>query len=256
MVNEYVLEVRNLHTCFAGDCIHEDLNFEVRRGEIFAVVGGSGSGKTVLLREALLLQEPTAGTIRIFGEASRRAEKEGLRQRTGVLFQHGALFSSLTVQQNVEAPLLEHTTLSPRLRHELGCLKLALVGLASESGRKLPSQLSGGMLKRAALARALALDPELLFLDEPTAGLDPASADALDELILQLRDSLGLTVVMITHDLDTLWRAADRAIFLGEGRILAGGTMEEISGSGHPLVQAYFQGNRGRGAREAAWNPG
>ena len=255
-MSESVLEVRNLHTCFGRDCIHADLNFEIRRGEIFAIVGGSGSGKTVLLREALLLQKPTAGTIKVLGESPRQAERHGLRQRTGVLFQHGALFSSLTVQENVETPIVEHTTLSPELRQELGCLKLALVGLASETGRKFPAQLSGGMLKRAALARALALDPELLFLDEPTAGLDPASADALDELILQLRDSLGLTVVMITHDLDTLWRVADRAIFLGEGRILASGTMEEMSHSEHPLLQAYFQGNRGRGAREAAWNHG
>ncbi len=255
-MSEYALEVHDLHTCFGRDCIHEGLSFEVRRGEIFAIVGGSGSGKTVLLREALLLQEPTAGTIRLFGQSPRQLKKDGLRERTGVLFQHGALFSSLTVQQNVETPIVEHTALSPELRHELGCLKLALVGLAPETGRKFPAQLSGGMLKRAALARALALDPELLFLDEPTAGLDPASADALDELILQLRDSLGLTVIMITHDLNTLWRTADRAIFLGERRILAEGTMEEISRSEHPLLRAYFQGSRGRGAKEARWNPG
>lgn len=249
---EKALEVQNLYTCFGANCIHEDVSFDVSRGEIFAVVGGSGSGKTLLLREALMLHRPTAGRIRLFG----RPPGELVRRRTGVLFQHGALFSGLTVQQNVEVPLAEHTRLPAASRSELACLKIALVGLPADAAGKYPAQLSGGMLKRAALARALALDPELLFLDEPTAGLDPASADALDELILQLRDSLELTVMMITHDLDTLWRTADRALFLGEGRALAIGTMDALDHSEHPLLRAYFRGARGRGAKEARWNPG
>lgn len=248
------LEVRHLYTCFGPVCVHEDISFDVFPGEIFAVVGGSGSGKTLLVREALLLHRPTSGRIRVLGREPR--DLEGIRRRTGVLFQHGALFSGLTVEQNVEVPLREHTGLPAETRRELACLKLALVGLPADAGSKYPAQLSGGMLKRAALARALALDPELLFLDEPTAGLDPDSADGLDELVLQLRDSLRITVVMITHDLDTLWRTADRALFLGERRALAVGTMEELSRSPHPLLQAYFQGARGRGAREARWNPG
>jgi phospholipid/cholesterol/gamma-HCH transport system ATP-binding protein len=251
-----IVDVRGLHTRFGSAVVHEDVNFSVRRGEIFALVGASGCGKSTLLREAIALQPPASGSIRVFGlEVVGLGDEEALplRRRWGVMFERGALFSSLTVTENVGMVLHEHTPLGAHLIEEIAALKIALTGLPADAGPKYPNELSGGMRKRAALARAMALDPELLFLDEPTAGLDPLSAAGIDELVRNLRDALGLTILMSTHDLDLLWRAADRVAVLGEGRILGIGTMTELAGSEHPLIREYFYGPRGRAAREQAW---
>ena len=238
-----VIEIRGLSTRFDALQVHEALDLDVARGEVMALVGGSGSGKTTLLREVIMLQQPSGGSIRLFGEevvGIGEAAAERLRRRFGVLFQQGALFSSMTVLENVMVPLREHTRLPRDWLRELAALKIALAGLPAHAADKLPRQLSGGMLKRASLARALALDPELLFLDEPTAGLDPLSAGALDELVLQLKESLGLTIVMVTHDLDSLWRTTDRVAFLGERRVIGHAPMRELVRSPHPLVRDYF----------------
>jgi phospholipid/cholesterol/gamma-HCH transport system ATP-binding protein len=250
-----VIVVRGLHTRFGETIIHENLDFTVQRGEIVALVGGSGSGKTTLLRAIILLLEPTAGSIQLFGQEIIGISESAafrLRRRFGMLFQQGALFSALTVRENVAMPLREHTRLPAQRIAKIADLKIALAGLPADAGNKLPRELSGGMLKRAALARALALDPALLFLDEPTAGLDPVSAGAFDELVVQLKESLGLTVVMVTHDLDTLWQATDRVAFLGERRVIGYAPMRELSRADHPLIRAYFEGPRGRAAREQA----
>jgi phospholipid/cholesterol/gamma-HCH transport system ATP-binding protein len=220
------------------------------------LVGASGCGKSTLLRETLVLQRPVSGSIRVFGrEVVALSDQDALplRRRWGVMFERGALFSALTVQDNVGMVLREHTTLGPTLIDEIAALKIALTGLPPDAGSKFPSELSGGMRKRAALARALALDPELLLLDEPTAGLDPLSASGIDDLVRQLRDALGLTIMMVTHDLDLLWRVADRVAVLGERQILGTGTMQELSTSAHPLIREYFYGPRGRAAREQTW---
>jgi phospholipid/cholesterol/gamma-HCH transport system ATP-binding protein len=249
-----VIDVRGLATRFGSLVLHEALDLEIRRGEVVALVGGSGSGKTTLLREIIMLQRPSAGAIHLFGEdvvGIGEAAAQRLRRRFGVLFQMGALFSSLTVLENVMVPLREHTDLPPRQIAELGALKMALAGLPIHAADKLPRQLSGGMIKRASLARALALDPELLFLDEPTAGLDPISAGALDELVLQLRESLGLTVVMVTHDLDSLWRITDRVAFLGERRVLGLAPMRELVRDPSPQIRDYFDSPRARAAATA-----
>jgi phospholipid/cholesterol/gamma-HCH transport system ATP-binding protein len=251
-----IVEVRGLQTRFGAAVVHEDVSFSVHRGEIFALVGASGCGKSTLLREAIALQPPAAGSIRVFGHEVTGLNDEDalpLRRRWGVMFERGALFSSLSVTENVGMVLHEHTPLDARLIEEIAALKIALTGLPADAGPKYPSELSGGMRKRAALARAMALDPELLFLDEPTAGLDPLSAAGIDELVRNLRDALGLTIMLVTHDLDLLWRAADRVAVLGEGRILGMGTMTELADSGHPLIHEYFYGPRGRAAREQAW---
>jgi phospholipid/cholesterol/gamma-HCH transport system ATP-binding protein len=251
-----VIAVRGLRTQFGAEIIHDALDFEVRRGEIIALVGGSGSGKTTLLRAIIMLLKPTAGSIKLLGQEVIGINDSAafrLRRRFGMLFQQGALFSSLTVRENVAAPLREHTQLPASLIAEIANLKIVLAGLSSDTGNKLPRELSGGMLKRAALARALALDPALLFLDEPTAGLDPVSAGAFDQLVVQLKDSLDLTVVMVTHDLDTLWQATDRVAFLGEKRVIGYAPMRELTVTDHPLIQAYFAGPRGRAAREQAF---
>lgn len=251
-VDDIVVEVSHLSTRFGDKVVHDDVNLLVQRGEILAVVGGSGSGKSTLLREMVLLQRPSAGSIRVFGtEITDLAERHAhwLRRRTGVLFQYGALFGALTTLENVAVPLKEHTRLSPHLIDEIASMKISFTGLARADGALLPSQLSGGMRKRAGLARAIALDPELLFLDEPTSGLDPLSADAFDELVLSLKASLGLTIVMVTHDMDSLWRVADRVVLLGDAHILATGTMAELAASSDPAVQRFFQGPRGRAAR-------
>ena len=251
-----VVEVERVNTRFGAAVVHEDVSLTVRRGEVFALVGASGCGKSTLLREIILLQQPVSGSIRVFGkEVIGLTDEEALplRRRWGVMFERGALFSSLTVTENVGMVIDEHAALDAPLAAEIAALKIALTGLPPDAGAKYPSELSGGMRKRAALARALALDPELLFLDEPTAGLDPLSATGIDELIRQLREALGLTIMMVTHDLDLLWRAADRVGVLHEGRILGVGTMEELSRSEHPLVREYFYGPRGRAAREQAW---
>ncbi len=246
-----IIVVRDLVTGFGPVIIHENLDLDIRRGEVVALVGGSGSGKTTLLRAIIMLLRPLAGSIKLFGQeivGISDAAAFRLRRRFGMLFQQGALFSSLSVRENVGVPLREHTRLPARQIAEIADLKIALAGLPADAGDKLPRELSGGMLKRAALARALALDPALLFLDEPTAGLDPVSAGAFDELVVQLKESLGLTVVMVTHDLDTLWQATDRVAFLGEKRVIAFEPMRALTRFEHPLIQAYFAGPRGRAA--------
>jgi phospholipid/cholesterol/gamma-HCH transport system ATP-binding protein len=251
-----VVAISDLCTRFGAAVVHENVSMAVNRGEIFALVGGSGCGKSTLLREAILLQQPVSGSIRVFGQEVVGLSDEAalpLRRRWGVMFERGALFSSLTVAENVGMVLHEHTRLSARLIREIAAVKIALTGLPVDAGPKYPNELSGGMRKRAALARALALDPELLFLDEPTAGLDPLSASGIDELVRSLRDALGLTIMMVTHDLDLLWRAADRVAVLGDGHILGIGTMPELSQSQDPMIREYFYGPRGRAAREQAW---
>ncbi|RMG32988.1 MAG: ATP-binding cassette domain-containing protein [Gammaproteobacteria bacterium] len=252
---ERVIEVRGLTMRFGSKTVHENVDFDILRGEVVAIVGGSGSGKSTLLREMTMLQRPTAGTIRLFGQAVDRLDERqrlALRRRFGILFQNGALFGGETVLENIATPLLEHTRLERTLVDELAAIKLRLSGLAVEDGQLYPSQLSGGMRKRAALARAMALDPELLFLDEPTSGLDPISADALDELVLELKAALGPTIVLVTHDMDSLWRIADRVMLLGEGRLLAVGTMAALARSTDPAVARFFNGPRGRAAMMAA----
>jgi phospholipid/cholesterol/gamma-HCH transport system ATP-binding protein len=249
---EAVVKVSGLTMRFGDKLIHEDLDLSVQRGEILAIVGGSGSGKTTLLREMALLQDPTAGTVEILGSdvaGLSEARILRLRQHIGVLFQNGALFGGLNVLENVGTPLREHTRLSDGLIDEIARLKLALVGLTAADGLLYPNQLSGGMRKRAALARAIALDPDLLFLDEPTSGLDPLSADGFDELVLELKAALDPTVVLVSHDLDTLWRVADRVVLIGDGRLLADGSMQELARSEDPAVVRFFQGPRGRAAQ-------
>ena len=256
---DHPVEMSGIRTCFGPTCIHDNLDLTVNRGEILALVGASGCGKSVLLREMILLARPSAGQVRLFGEkvgSLDGAEANRLRRRIGILFQQGALFNSLTVLENISVPLREQTDLPLPLIRDIALLKLRLAGLTPDAAPKYPSQLSGGMHKRAALARALAMDPDLLVLDEPGTGLDPAGADALDELIRDLHQSLGLTVVMTTHDLDTLWRVSHRVAFLAERRILATGTMEELSESADPRVASYFQGPRARAARSISWNRG
>ncbi len=251
-----VIDIRNLHTRYGAAVVHEDVSLSVQPGEIFALVGGSGCGKSTLLRAIIMLLQPESGSIRVFGlETIGLNDKEALplRRRWGVMFERGALFSSLTVAENVGMVLREHTQLSEQLINEVAAVKIALTGLPADTGAKYPSELSGGMRKRAALARAIALDPELLFLDEPTAGLDPLSASGIDELVRSLRDALGLTIMMVTHDLDLLWRATDRVGVLDGGHILGVGTMAELAQSEHPVIREYFYGPRGRAAREQAW---
>lgn len=250
-----VIEARGLTMRFGKKLVHENVDFDIYRGEVLAIVGGSGSGKSTLLREMTMLQQPTAGTIRLLGQQiSDLGERQrlALRRRFGVLFQNGALFGGETVLQNIATPLHEHTRLDHQLIEEIAAIKLRLAGLQLEDGLLYPSQLSGGMRKRAALARAIALDPELLFLDEPTSGLDPLSAEALDELVLQLKAALGPTIVIVTHDMDSLWRIADRVMLVGDARLLATGTMPELATSTDPAVMRFFQGPRGRAAMAQA----
>lgn len=255
----HVIEVSGLHTRFGGRVIHEDLDLTVRRGEILALVGASGTGKSTLLREMIGLARPAKGTVRVLGRMVSGVPEGGLswlRRSAGVLFQGGALFSSLTVLENTALPLAEHTDLDPVFIRELALVKILLAGLPRESAGLFPSELSGGMRKRAGLARAIALDPELLFLDEPTSGLDPVSSDAFDDLILRLRTSLGLTVVMVTHDLDSLLKTADRVAILGDRRILAVGPLPEVARIDHPFIREFFHGPRGRTINQAAWKHG
>lgn len=254
-MGETVIEVEGIVTRLGGALIHDGVSLSVARGEVAALIGGSGSGKSVLLKEIIGLIRPQAGTIKLFGEdvwQAAEAELMALRRRFGVLFQDGALFSSLTVEQNVAAPLREHTDLAPADCLELARLKIALVGLPASAYAKMPSELSGGMRKRAALARALALDPELLFLDEPTSGLDPISARAFDRLIRLLSDSLGLTVFLVTHDLDTLLSMVDRIIVLAQGKVLGQGTVEDLRSIEDPWLQDYFSARTLRRLRDGS----
>ncbi|SET19950.1 ABC transporter ATP-binding protein [Oceanicella actignis] len=251
-----IIEVRGLRTQFGAQVVHDGLDLDVRRGEVLGVVGGSGTGKSVLLRTIIGLNRPAAGSVRVLGVdmlRAPRAERARVERSWGVLFQNGALFSSLTVQQNVEAPLREARDLGLDDADiaELARLRIAMAGLAPGAAAKMPAELSGGMRKRAGLARALALDPQILFLDEPTAGLDPIGAAAFDQLIGRLQRALGLTVFMVTHDLDSLNAVCDRIAVLAERRVLAVGTMEEMLAVDHPWVREYFHGPRARAALRA-----
>ncbi|HNP28640.1 MAG TPA: ATP-binding cassette domain-containing protein [Nitrospirales bacterium] len=244
-----VIEVSHVYTRFGDAVVHEDINLTIVPGEIFAIAGGNGSGKSTLLREIIGLHPQTEGTIRLFGQDVSGLGGQGAQnvyRRLGVMFQQGALFSSLTLAENVAVPLKEHTDVSAELIRDIVAMKIATVDLPLSSAGKFPSELSGGMRRRAALARAIVMDPELLFLDEPTAGLDPIIAAGFDELVLQLKAVLGLTVVMVTHDLDSLWQIADRVAVLGSGTILGTGTMQELSESSDPIIHEYFHGPRGR----------
>ena len=251
MTGEVIIRVRGLRNQFGSHVVHEDLDLDVRRGEILGVVGGSGTGKSVLLRSITGLQKPAAGTVEVFGTDvwhGALAARDTLDDRWGVMFQDGALFSSLTVRENVEVPLRRVPDLDPATRAELADLKIAMVGLPYLAGDKYPSELSGGMRKRAGLARALALDPEIVFLDEPTAGLDPSGAAAFDRLIRDLSRALGLTVFLVTHDLDTLYATCDRIAVLAGRKVLAEGTLQDMLGVDDPWVQEYFHGPRARAA--------
>jgi phospholipid/cholesterol/gamma-HCH transport system ATP-binding protein len=250
-----IIAVRGLRNSFGEQVVHEHLDLDVRRGEILGVVGGSGTGKSVLMRSIIGLQAPDAGDVLVFDESTLgREEVDALdiRKRWGVLFQGGALFSTLTVAENVQVPLREfYPAMSQTLMDEIAAYKVVMTGLPPEAGPKFPAELSGGMRKRAGLARALALDPELLFLDEPTAGLDPIGAAAFDELTKSLQKTMGLTVFLITHDLDTLYAICDRVAVLADRRVIAVGTIAELLALDHPWIQEYFNGPRGRAATAA-----
>lgn len=254
-----IIRVRGLVNRFGTQTVHDQLELDVWPGEVLGIVGGSGTGKSVLLRTIIGLNHPAAGSIEVFGaeltglKPSRRRDYE---RRWGVLFQDGALFSSLTVAENIQVPLRENLKLSPRMRREIAALKIAMVGLPPEAGNKYPSELSGGMRKRAGLARALALDPELVFLDEPTAGLDPIGAAAFDQLILDLQKSLGLTVFMVTHDLDSLNAICNRVAVLAERRVLVCGDIPTLRQHPHPWIREYFNGPRARAAGFTAQEAG
>ena len=252
---ETIIEVRGLLSQFGDRTIHENLDLDVQRGEVLGVVGGSGTGKTVLLNSIIGLKQPEGGLVKLFGvdrETMSKDEAAEIERRTGVLFQQGALFSALTVLDNVASPLVEHTNLPANTIRELAEMKIAMVGLKPESHYLKPAELSGGMRKRVGLARALALDPELIFLDEPTAGLDPIGAAAFDQLIRDLSDDLDLTVFMITHDLDSLYAICDQVAVLADKHVVEKATVQELEGSDHPWIKEYFLGPRGRAAHKAA----
>jgi len=247
---EAVIHIRGLVNGFGGKVLHDHIDLDVWRGEVLGVVGGSGSGKSVLLRSIIGLIQPREGTVEVFGQQTGEVESAAMRaleMRWGVLFQEGALFSSQTVTENIQVPLREYTDMSQSLMDEIAAMKLALVGLPADTGDKYPSELSGGMKKRAGLARALALDPELLFLDEPTAGLDPISANQFDVLIRSLQRALGLTVFLVTHDIDTLRAVTDRIAVLVNRKLVIG-TIAELRRNTDPWIQDYFSGVRGRAA--------
>jgi phospholipid/cholesterol/gamma-HCH transport system ATP-binding protein len=252
----YPIEIEGLRNSFGEQVIHENLSLQVKRGEILGVVGGSGTGKSVLMRSIIGLQTPDEGEVRVFGQntvGSEPDEEAAVRSRWGVLFQGGALFSTLTVAENVEVPLKQfYPELDDELRHEIARFKVVMSGLPEDAAAKYPSELSGGMKKRAGLARALALDPELLFLDEPTAGLDPIGAANFDNLTRELADVLGLTVFLITHDLDTLYAICDRVAVLADKQVIAVGTIPELLELDHPWIQEYFNGPRSRAAQATA----
>ncbi|KTD83085.1 ABC transporter ATP-binding protein [Legionella waltersii] len=238
-----VIEIQGLKNNLGGQWVHTDVNLTVEKGEVLAIIGGSGSGKTTILRSLLMLLKPTAGSIKVFGEEIYKLSPEEtlkLRRRWGMLFQHSALFSAMTVLENVMFPMKEFTKLEPQFMQELALLKVSLVGLPKEAAVKFPSELSGGMQRRAAAARAIAMDPELLFLDEPTTGLDPRGARLFDDLVVFLKEALNLTVVMISHDIESLKRTTDRVAFVGEGKILSVAPIKELMKNKHPLIAEYF----------------
>lgn len=248
---DLAIRLRGITNTFDQHVVHKDLDLDIRRGEVIGVIGPSGCGKSVLLRSIVGLKTPQAGSVEVFGQDVLKLsarERTNVEKRWGVMFQDGALFSNLTVRENVMVPMVEHVNLTKPLRLELADMKIKLAGLDASAGDKLPSDLSGGMRKRAALARALAVDAELLFLDEPTAGLDPITAARFDELVRDLQQALGLTVFLVTHDLDSLAATCDRIAVLGEKKVMAVGPMEELRKSDHPWMKEYFGGPRGRAA--------
>ncbi len=249
---ENIISIQGLKVGFGSRLIMDGLDLNVKQGEILGVVGASGTGKSVLLRTIIGLIQQREGSIEVLGQNLTTAtddERREIEKRWGVLFQHGALFSSLNVKQNIQVPLREHAHLSQAMMEEIAMLRIEQVGLKPEAAERMPSELSGGMIKRAALARALALDPDILFLDEPTSGLDPIGAQEFDELIQTLQKTLGLTIFMVTHDLDSLATACNRIAALGEGKVLAIGDIEVMKSYNHPWLKAYFQGPRARAAR-------
>ncbi|MBM1220953.1 ABC transporter ATP-binding protein [Ponticoccus sp. SC2-23] len=258
MAQDTIITLRGVTNRFGDHVVHENLDLDVHRGEILGVVGGSGAGKSVLLRTITGLQRPASGHVRVFDNDVYEAgdeDRAAIEARWGVMFQDGALFSSLTVRENVEVPMKAVAGLDPEIAHALADLKIAMVGLPRSAGDKFPSELSGGMRKRAGLARSLALDPEIVFLDEPTAGLDPIGAADFDALIRGLSQSLGLTVFLVTHDLDTLHAVCDRIAVLAERRVLVSGTMDDMLCVDHPWVRSYFHGPRARAALHASEEP-
>jgi phospholipid/cholesterol/gamma-HCH transport system ATP-binding protein len=256
--HETIIRVRGLKVGFGDKLVMNGLDLDIHRGEVLGFVGASGAGKSVLTRTILGLIPKRAGRIEVWGrdiDEMSHAERDHIEQRWGVLFQQGALFSNLTVKQNIQAPMREHLGISRRLRDELAMLKIALVGLPPDAANKYPSELSGGMIKRAALARALALDPDILFLDEPTSGLDPIGAGEFDDLIATLQKTLDLTVFMVTHDLDSLYAICDRVAALGQGRVIAVGPISELLDSDDPWLKSYFHGKRGEGRKLSRLGP-
>ncbi|WP_414902559.1 ABC transporter ATP-binding protein [Sphingomonas flavalba] len=253
---DVVIRVRGLKTAFGEQVVHEALDLDVRRGEVLGVVGGSGTGKSVLMRAIIGLQTPVEGSVEVFGESMVGRDVTDaldIRKRWGILFQGGALFSTLTVAENIQVPLREYyPDIRPPLLDEIAAYKVVMAGLPADAGPKYPAELSGGMTKRAALARALALDPDLVFLDEPTAGLDPISAANFDTLTRELQQTMGLTVFLITHDLDTLYALCDRVAVLADRKVIAVGTIDELLALDHPWIQEYFNGPRGRTAMKSA----
>ncbi|KTC64478.1 putative ABC transport system ATP-binding protein (plasmid) [Legionella adelaidensis] len=242
-MREPIIEIRGLKNYLGNQWVHSDVNLTVYQGEILAIIGGSGSGKTTILRSILMLLKPTAGMIRIFGQDIHNIDEataNNIRRRWGMLFQHSALFSGMTVLENIMFPMRELAHLDKELMRKLALLKLIMVGLPKESASKYPSELSGGMQRRAAAARAIAMDPELLFFDEPTSGLDPISAKQFDELIIFLRNSLNLTIVIVSHDIESLKRTTDRVAFVGDGKIISVEPIEELMQNKHPLIADYF----------------
>lgn len=247
-MNPPVIIVTDVVTRFGVNLIHDGISLRVGQSEIYGLLGGSGSGKSTLMKEMVMLLSPQEGEITVLGHdlaTISRADAALLRRQWGVLFQAGALYSSLTVAENIGVTLKEYSDLSSGLIADIVAMKISMVGLPAHAGALYPSELSGGMIKRASLARALAMDPKLLFLDEPTSGLDPVGAEAFDQLILKLRDLLGLTVVMVTHDLDSIWTVVDRLAVLGDGKVIAEGTLDEVRDNPHPVVRGFFGGARG-----------
>ena len=247
-MSDTIITVLNVVTRFGKNVVHDGISLNVRQGEIYGLLGGSGSGKSTLMKEIIMLLRPQSGEIRVLGQdllTITRADATMLRRQWGVLFQAGALYSSLTVRENVGIKLKEYTDLPLKLIRDIVRLKINMVGLPEHAADLYPAELSGGMVKRASLARALAMDPKLLFLDEPTSGLDPVGAEAFDNLILKLREVLGLTVVMVTHDLDSIWTVVDRFAVLGEKKVIAEGTLNEVRQNPHPVIKEFFGGKRG-----------